>query len=132
MKYCTILLLFISVLFLYACNSTSEFPASEQVPAARITAEHGLDDNGNFKLQLKTQYLAHPERLYPPKTSYVVWAETADNGVVNLGQVQSKSGEKGELTTATPFVVTSLFITAEDDARVKFPSGVEISRIAIE
>lgn len=71
------------------------------------------------------------DRLQPPRQAYVVWIETDGSGVKNLGQLNSGSGLlsktlKAELNTVTPFKPTRLFITAEDDARITYPSALVV------
>src|SRR3981189_1936680 len=44
---------------------------SSIVPSAQGTVETGKDRNNNTKVKIKIEHLAKPERLSPPKSSYV-------------------------------------------------------------
>lgn len=116
---------------LLACGTTIEFPTSSLVPAADIEAKTSTDKFGNHIIEIKTEHLADPQRLSPPRSIYVVWADTKENGLVNLGQLHSESGDKAELEASTPFEPVTLFITAEDKGAVEIPTGVEISRVEL-
>lgn len=121
-----------SLLLVTSCSSTIEFPKSDTVPAAHIEVKVETDSYDNNVMTFKIEHLASPERLSPPKSVYVVWAETAGNGVVNLGKLKTEAGDKAELRTLTPFDVNEVFITAEDDSMIRYPAGIEIGRVVIE
>ena len=98
------------------------------VPAAEGRVKIKRDKNNNYAITLKVIRLTKPERLQPPKDHYVVWMETAHNGIKNIGKLESKSGFlsktlKSTLVTVTPFKPTRFFITAEDNAAVQYPGG---------
>jgi hypothetical protein len=86
------------------------------------------DDNGNSKLTLKAKYLTSPERLTPARSVYIVWLQTKDNGLINLGQLETDSSSKASFETITPYEPNEVFITAEDNAALKYPTGQEITR----
>lgn len=134
MKFNTIntILILASAVVLAGCGSTYEFPKSIVAPAAEIEAKADQDSYDNNVFTLKVQHLASPERLNPPKSVYVVWAETDGHGVINLGKLKTEAGDKAELRTSTPFPVTELFITAENDALVRVPAGIEIARVEVD
>ncbi len=46
----------------------------------------------------------------------------------NIGQLSNDNAKKVELETATPFNVKEIFITAEEEGNITYPSGVEITR----
>ena len=122
-------LLFVAViLFLTSCASTAKFPVSTVTPAAVITAKMKHDKNKNYVIEITAKNLASPERLNPPKNNYVVWIVTENNGTINIGKLDSKNAKKSNLETTTPFKVEEIFITAEDQGDVSYPSGFEISR----
>lgn len=129
----TIKFLFTAILFmvLFSCATSVKFPVSEVTPGARINARIHTDKNENINVDLTAKYLASPERLSPSRNTYVVWVETVSNGIINIGQLQSKSSQKSNLNTITPFEPVELFITAEDDGSVKEPHGELIAKARI-
>ena len=72
--------------------------------------------------------MASASRLSPARNTYVVWAVTEHNGTQNMGQLEVNKSGKTSLHALTPYDVKELFITAEDQAAVTYPTGVEISR----
>ena len=118
----------LSLLILASCSSKVNFPISNITPGAEISIKASKDDNGNSKLALKAKYLTSPERLLPAKTVYVIWLQTKDNGLVNLGQLQTDSSSKAFFETITPYEADEVFITAEDNVALKYPTGQEITR----
>jgi hypothetical protein len=116
------------LMILSACGSTVKFPTSTVTPAAEITAKTTTDNNSNTVIEVVAKNLASAERLDPPKTSYVVWIGTEDNGTKNIGLLNSKNGRKAVLKTSTPFKVKEIYITAEESGNISYPSGIEISR----
>jgi hypothetical protein len=75
---------------------------------------------------LQVTHLTNPSRLQPSKNAYVVWMETENNGIKNIGQLRTSTGvfsntSKGSLTTVTSFTPRKFFITAEDRADIQFP-----------
>lgn len=116
------------VALLSSCASTAKFPVSAVTPAAQITAKMKQDKNNNFKIAVTAKHLAAADRLTPPKNNYIVWVLT-DNGMVNnVGQLVIKNAEKASLTITTSFSVKEIFITAENQGDLTYPSGIEISR----
>lgn len=104
---------------------------SSVVPAAEGDVKVKKDGNDNYRIDVKLTHLAPADRLQPPRSAYVVWVETETNGVKNIGRLNSESGFlskalKAELSTVTSFKPTRLFITAEDDARVSYPSALVV------
>lgn len=121
-----ILLLTVLALLFTACSEKVVFLNSAVVPAAEgsVTIKKGNNDNYNIDLYVKN--LADPSRLTPPRAVYVVWMETAQSGVQNIGQL--KTGTHGlskmnssSLETVTPHPPTGFMITAEDDAIGSYP-----------
>jgi len=122
-------LLFIGVVALMtSCASTAKFPVSSTVPSADITAKKKQDKNNNYVIELTAQNLAEASRLSPPKNNYSVWIITENGVTKNIGQLNNKNAKKAILKTTTPFDVREIFITAEDQANLNYPSGTEISR----
>ena len=105
---------------------------SPAVPAATGTVQVGHDDNGNSRIDLKVHHLAKPQNLNPPASTYVVWLEANGSRPQNLGQLQVGDDLSTEFKATTPEKTFNLFVTAENDARAQFPSGVEVLRSAIQ
>lgn len=121
------------LVFLASCaTTTSKFPLSATVPAAEITAKKKQDKNNNYTLDVEAKNLASAERLNPPKETYVVWIVTDDNMTRNVGQLMIKNAKTSSLKTSTPFNVKQVFITAENQGDVTYPSGIEISRTSFD
>ena len=128
----TVLLLILAAVFLcVSCATHVNFPISDVTPAARIEAQVHTDKNDNISIDITAKYLTSPERLSPSKNTYVIWVETLSKGLINVGQLQSKSSKKSKLKTITPFEPVAIFITAEDDGNVLVPQGTFITRIEI-
>jgi hypothetical protein len=116
----------IILLLFAACTKKITFLNSAVVPAAEGTVTMKKDNNNNYLIDLVVTRLADPGRLTPPRNVYVVWMETSQSGVQNIGQL--KTSTKGfskmlssSLKTVTPHKPTSFFITAEDDAIGNYP-----------
>jgi len=113
-------------LFATSCTPKISFLTSQVVPAAEGTVKVKTDNNSNYTINLQVINLAEPERLSPAKSVYVVWMETANNGIKNLGQLKTSSGMfsktmKSSLETVTAFKPSKIFITAENDATIQYP-----------
>lgn len=125
---------FLSLILMFlvgSCTTTTKLPVSGITPAAVITVKVKQDKSDNYAILVTTRYLASAEKLSPPKKTYVVWITTNDNGVKNIGQLKSENDEKATLKALTSFEPVEIFITAEDDGDVSYPSGIEISRANI-
>jgi len=116
----------IFTIFLFgSCAKKIIFPISSVVPAAQGTILFKTDKNSNYSIDLSVKHLASPDRLSPARKCYVVWIETTNNGVINLGQLQISKNMSGNLKTISSFKPTTIFITAEDDPTIKEP-GMDI------
>jgi hypothetical protein len=125
-------LLTVAAIFLFsACAETTRFPISSLAPAAEIKAKTKVDNNNNNVITVEARNLASPERIDPSSTAYVLWIETDDNQIRNLGQLINENAETATLTTITPYDFKEMFITAEARGNVSTPSGTEISRVAV-
>lgn len=124
----TTLLSIIAIFILSSCASVTELPVSNIVPAATIKAKTKQDKNNNYNITVAADNLASPDRLTPPKNVYVVWINTRNSGVKNLGQLENKNAESSSLETLTAFEPIEIFITAEEEGNISHPSGIEISR----
>lgn len=115
-----------------SCSTTTKFPVSSVVPAAVISAKIKQDKSNNFTISVTAKNLAAAERLSPPKKTYVVWIETRDNGVKNIGQLKGKNDKSVTLETLTSFDPMEIIVTAEDEGSISYPSGIEISRTNVK
>lgn len=127
-----ILAMVIAILFMTSCATSVNFPVSDLVPAAEIKVTKKQDNNNNYTIKVTAENLASATRLDPPKNNYVVWIVTEDNGVKNVGQLVNKNAKKVELETTTPFNVEEIFITAEEEGTITYPSGIEITRTTLK
>lgn len=111
-----------------------KFPmtAATIVPGARGDVEVDKDKNGNTKLKMSVQHLARPDRLTPPKTIYIVWLQERNGTAESQGQLKVDKNLKAGFETVTPSRNFDLFVTAEQDASVKAPSGAEVLRTSIQ
>lgn len=127
--------LFASILIvsLTSCSKSLEFLPSTVVPGAEGKVKIKVDNNRNYSLDLETQNLADPSMLETPKSNYVVWMETVDNGTQNLGRLSNSKGlfskkMKGSLETVTPYWPLRFFITAEEQADIQYPGSQVVLR----
>jgi hypothetical protein len=131
MKKLYYLFLSLSVLLLVgtSCSNKTTFLTSTVVPAAEGTIQWKKDSNDNYVITLKMVNLAEVERLQPPKKAYVVWMENNEGRAKNLGQINSSHETftkklKASFETVSSFKPMKVFITAEDEANVEYPSSM--------
>lgn len=122
-----------AIIFSVACTKKLNFSSSTIVPAAEGTVTYKKSSNNNYSVNAKVLHLADPKKLVPSKNHYVLWMETEDNGIKNLGQITSSSGwfsstRKASLTTVTPFMPKSFFITAEDNPNISYAGNQIVLR----
>jgi hypothetical protein len=122
-----------SLLLLSSCAKKLHFATSPVVPAAEGRVKYKKDDNGNYSIDVKIKNLADPKKLTPAKNTYVMWMETDQSTVQNLGQIVSESGwfssaRKATLEAVTSFKPRAFFITAEDNPAVTYPGPQVILR----
>jgi hypothetical protein len=101
------------------------------VPAAAGQVDVDRDHNGNTRIDLKVEHLAVPASLTPSKTTYVVWAQSADSPAENLGELKVNNDLKGELKTTTAKQNFELLVTAEDNPRATAPQGPVVLQTTI-
>lgn len=121
MIFCT------AIVFLTSCATKAKFPVSTVTPAAVITEKMKQDKNNNYQIEITAKNLASAERLTPSENNYVVWIVTESNGTKNTGLFVNKNAKKSYFKTSTPFRVKEIFITAEEQGDISYPTGVEIS-----
>lgn len=121
----------IAIYLLQSCASKHAFSTSSMVPAAEGAVKVKQDGNNNYRIKVELKRLAEPTRLNPPKQLYVVWMQTAENGRKNIGQLKTSSGLfsstlKSSLETVSAFKPVRIFITAEDEANIQYPTGAVV------
>ena len=133
MKKLPYLLLSLSILLLVgnSCAHKTTFQTSIVVPAAEGTVQWKKDSNNNYVITIKMVNLAEVERLEPPKKAYVVWMENEEGRPKNLGQINSSHETltrklKATFQTVSSFKPTKIYITAEDESNVNFPSSMVV------
>jgi hypothetical protein len=126
----TILLIASAVLLLSfgSCAKKIAFQTSTVVPAARGKVTVDKDNNKNYVVKIKMYGLAEVSRLESSKSTYVVWMETDESQVKNIGQIKSdskfmSSKLKATFETVSSFKPSKIFITAEDNADVQYPGS---------
>lgn len=125
-KLFTRVLALIMLLSFASCGKNIAFQNSSVVPAAEGKVSVKKDSNKNYSIGIKISNLAEVNRLQPSKNVYVVWMETENSVVKNIGQIKSDTGFmssklKATFETVTSFEPSKIFITAEDNADVKYP-----------
>ena len=125
------ILLSVLILLMASCATVVKFPVSSVEPAADIKAKIKNDKQNNYVIEVTANYLASAERLSPPKKMYIVWIVTKENGVSNIGQMKIENAQIAKVKTLTSFEPKEIFITAEDEGNVTYPSGIEISRAVL-
>jgi hypothetical protein len=133
MKKLPYLLLSLSILLLVSssCAHKTTFQTSTVVPAAEGTVQWKKDSNNNYVITIKMVNLAEVERLEPPKKAYVVWMGNEEGRPKNLGQINSSHETftrklKATFQTVSSFKPTKIYITAEDESNVNFPSSMVV------
>lgn len=114
------------VLFFVSCSKNIAFQNSSAVPAAQGNVTVKKDGNKNYLIKIKISNLAEVNRLEPSRNFYVVWMETDEAMIKNIGQIKSDSGFmssklKAFFQTVSSFKPKKIFITAEDQADITAP-----------
>ncbi len=115
-------------LSLASCAKKITFQNSPVVPAAEGKVTVDKDNNKNYVIKIKIDNLAEVKRLESSKKAYVVWMETDESLVKNIGQINSdtqfiSSKLKASFETVTAFKPEKIFITAEENADVQYPGN---------
>lgn len=129
-KFVLIIASVMMLFYVSSCARKISFQPSSVVPAAQGSVKVTKDKNENYKIKISLINLAEPTRLQPSKSTYVVWMETADNRTKNIGQINSSTGFlssklKTDFETVSSFKPVKIFITAEDDASIRYP-GMQV------
>ena len=121
----------VMTMFLFeSCAKKVAFQASSIVPGAGGTVKVKKDNNNNYTIQVDLSDLAEPGKLEPAMKAYVIWMETDQEPVKNIGQINSSSSFlskrlKASFETVSSIKPTRIFITAEDDGTIQYP-GTQI------
>ena len=131
-KYYTICLTF--ALLCTVAYAAKKYPmtAASIVPGARAEVAISQDKNGNTRLTMRVQHLANLENLTPRAAAYVVWLRERGGNAENQGQLKMDKSLKATFETVTPLKSFDVFVTAEQDARAKDPSGPEVLKATIQ
>lgn len=98
------------------------FQASPLQPAADGKVKVRVDQNQNTLVELELEHIAPAEKLWPPKSVYVVWAEDTEGGIFQLGQLRVNRKRKASFKGTTALERFRLVITAEDEPWPEEPS----------
>lgn len=125
------ILIICMTLFVTSCATNVSFLNSSVVPAAKGTVKIKKGKNENYIIKVKIEDLAEVERLQPSKETYLVWMETERGIFENLGQLKSTTGfmskqHTASLETLSPFKPVRIFVTAENESNVRYPSSTDI------
>jgi hypothetical protein len=120
------LLSIFTALGISSCARKISFQNSTVVPAAEGSVKLKKDFNNNYEIKIFLGNLAEPQRLEPQKTNYVVWMESDDNYIKNIGQINTSTGFmsnklKATFETVSAVKPTRIYITAEDDPATQYP-----------
>ena len=123
-----VLIIAIIIFGFTGCAKKILFEQSSVVPGAEASVKIKKDGNNNYAIGLDVLHLAEPKKLPTPKAFYLVWMQTDQNSVKNLGLLNSSSSLlsktlKASLHTVTPYKPTRIYVTAEDDATLTYPTG---------
>jgi hypothetical protein len=115
------------VLTFSSCATRVKFATSSVVPAARGDVKIKKDKNNNYIIKIEITNLAEVSRLQQSRQSYVVWLVSEKDETKNIGRIKSSSGMfssklKASFETVTSYKPTKIFITAEDDGAITYPS----------
>ncbi len=97
---------------------------SPTLPAAQGNAKFSVTNNDNTRIALTVKHLAHPEKLTPPASDYVIWTRATKYAPAqNIGALIVDKDLNGKFDGETPLHSFELFITAEASGEVQQPSG---------
>src|ERR1700735_1810869 len=69
-----------------------QFKTSTVVPAAEGTIKVSANKDKGYNIDISILHLAGPGRLQPAAKTYIVWMDTEQNGMKNLGGMKGKDG----------------------------------------
>jgi hypothetical protein len=111
-----------------SCAKKINFQTSTVVPAARGTVKVKKDNNSNYVINIDLFNLAEAKRLASNEQTYVVWMESGNRAVKNLGQINSSTKMfskklKASFEAVSSVKPTKIFITAENNSSVEYPGN---------
>jgi hypothetical protein len=111
-----------------SCAKKVSFLTSTVVPGADGTVKVKKDKNQNYLIKIKVSDLAEAEKVQGSKTTYVVWMETDEGNVENLGQLNSSSSmfskrQSASLETVSSYKPIKIFITTEKGENTQYPGS---------
>lgn len=106
-----------------ACAHQVPLQSTAFVPAAAGQLKLKEGPSGNTRLKVEVEHLADPGKVVPGASTYVVWVQSNDSNVQNVGALRVDDDRKGRLETTTPYGNFQIFITAEPGATATRPSG---------
>ena len=116
----------IMVFAFHSCAQKATFQTSRLVPAAEGKVRIKSDKNENYSIKMDISNLADVDRLQPPKNSYVVWLESDQGSPKNVGRIITSGRLKVSFETVATLKPTRLFITAEENENVQYPSSMVV------
>ena len=106
--------------------------AASIVPGARAEVAISKDKNGNTRLKMTVRHLANLANLTPRAAAYVVWLQERGGNSENQGQLKMDKNLNASFETVTPLKNFDVFVTAEQDSRIKGPNGQEVLKATIQ
>lgn len=123
----------LACIILPACSKTIRFTKSEFIPEARGYVKIGKVKDKKFSIRLRVRNLPGPQKLQPAKSMYVVWMDTENEGVKNIGQLVNSPGLPSNAQEITLKMISSVepigfLITAEDSPIGEYPGTQVVLR----
>ncbi len=102
------------------------FLNSTVVPGANGYVKVKKDNNKNYIIKVDVSDLAEVDKVKSTQTTYVVWMETDEGNVENLGQLKSSTSflskrHSASLETVSSYKPVKLFITTENGTNAQYP-----------
>ena len=123
-----VVILLIGTLPYVLLAKTVKLQSTSIVPGAAGEVKTAKDKNGNTKFSVQVKHLANPSSLTPPKSTYVIWIQQPGAAPESQGVLKVNKNLEGKFETSTADKRFDLWITAENDATIKSPSGPEVLR----
>ncbi len=109
-----------------SCAKKYTFLNSTVVPGANGYVKVKKDNNKNYIIKVDVSDLAEVDKVQSTQTTYVVWMETDEGNVENLGQLKSSTSflskrHSASLETVSSYKPVKLFITTENGTNAQYP-----------
>lgn len=105
--------------------------SAASVPSAKGTVTIRHDRNNNTTVDMKVQHLAHPSALTPSAIVYVVWIQANGHPAENQGELAVDNNLNGRFKGSTSYKQFSIFVTPEQSAQVRMPTGEQVLTAAV-